>query len=160
MQICSVLDQAFGTTWAVNFGADITTLQNSEEYRKYLPLIFTLDWLNPLVGRGVSRAFSVELDGEYIYSLDSYYISQYVKYAYPGMITYILFILTAVGTQIYGMIKYRCAIFKATFAALVSYFVNLYYLDHLQTLKFMYLFTAISFAALLCMKKKESEESV
>ena len=96
MQITSVMDQFLGTSYSGIFGADTTTLDNSEEYRKYLPRIFQLDWLNPWIGRGVSRVFSAQIDGIYIKSIDNFYVSQYIKYGYPGMIAYILFIVVAI----------------------------------------------------------------
>lgn len=153
MQITTLIDQAFDTEFSVNFGADITTLKNSEGYREFLPLIFKLDWLNPLVGRGVKNGFGAELynslgEVEYIDSVDNYYICQYIKYAYPGLITYLLFILVLVVTMFVAIHKYKSGTMKLLLIGTLSYFYNLWWLDALQTLKFEYVVIAIFYALL------------
>lgn len=162
MQVTSVLDQVFGTEWSAQFGADIQTLSNSEEYRKYLPRIFTLDWLNPLVGRGVKRGFGAEFDGVYISSVDNYYICQYIKYAYPGLISYLAFMISSFASMIWGIIKYKTPIFKIALIASGCYYLNLWWMDALQTLKYEYIVLAIFYAVLLAKKdetKRRKEES-
>lgn len=146
MQITSVMDQFLGTSYSGIFGADTTTLDNSEEYRKYLSRIFQLDWLNPWIGRGVSRVFSAQIDGIYIKSIDNFYVSQYIKYGYPGMIAYILFIVVAIVFLIRAAWKYHSCVFKLVLIATVCYFFNLWWLDALQTLKFEYVLLAIACA--------------
>lgn len=153
MQIASVVDQVFGTSYAARFGADATTLENSELYREFLPLIFTLDWLNPILGRGTSFS-GAEINGVYIQSIDNYYVQQYIKYAYPGMISYIVFILVTIGSMIYAIYKYKSGICKIAFIATICYFINLWWLDALQTLKFEYITIAIFYAYILVKKKK------
>lgn len=157
LQITMMIDQIFGTEFSVKYGADLTVLENSEGYRKYLPRIFTLDYLNPLVGRGIKRGFGAEFVTEtgemvYIQSIDNYYVQQYIKYAYPGLISYCLFILTTVITMIYNIIKYKSGIYKVLLIAVCCYFFNLWYLDALQTLKFVYVIIALFFADLLLRK--------
>lgn len=146
MQLASLIDQFFGTEYAAYFGAEVTRLDDSEEYRKMLPLIFTLDWLNPLVGRGVSRSFGAEINGFYIISIDNYYVSQYIKYAYPGLITYVMIIVSTVTGMIVAIKKYKSPVFKMTFVGTVCYFINLWWLDALQTLKYEYIIIAIFYA--------------
>lgn len=154
MQIASVIDQIFGTEYAVLFGAETTRLEDSEEYRKRLPLIFTLDWLNPLVGRGVSRGFGVEIDGYYIHSIDNYYVSQYIKYAYPGLVSYVVIILATVGTMLSGIVKHKSNIIKMAFVGTVCYFINLWWVDALQTLKYEYIIIAIFYATYMILEEK------
>lgn len=147
-QIASVIDQFFNTNFAIKYGIDTETLQNSEDYRKVLPLIFKLDWLNPLVGRG--RGFGgAELNGVYVHSIDNYYVLQYIKYAYPGMISYILFMLVMLLVFIRNLLKKsrNTAVTKVVFIGAVMYFFNLWWVDALQTLKYMYIFIAIFYAA-------------
>lgn len=163
MQVTSMIDQVFGTEYSAYFGADITTLKNSEEYREYLPMIFSLDWLNPIVGRGVKRSFGAEfprVDGGMIYirSIDNYYVSQYIKYAYPGLISYSAFIAVVLIMMIKAISRYKSGIFKVIFIATCCYFYNLWWLDALQTLKFMYIFIAIFCAYLMIFMKYEVSE--
>ena len=162
MQITSVLDQVFGTEMAAYFGADVNTLKNSEAYREFLPRIFTLDWLNPILGRGVKRSFGADIvtpDGGVVYisSVDNYYICQFIKYAYPGLICYCLFLLVIVITMIRTIIKLKRGIFKVLFIAVLCYFVNLWWLDALQTLKFVYVIIAIFYACKLALESDEAQ---
>lgn len=155
MQITSVIDQVFGTEWAINFGADVSTLNNSEEYRKYLPLIFTLDWLNPIIGRGASATFGAQFGDVYVHSIDNYYVSQYIKFAYPGLVSYCLFILMAIGMMIYVSIKYKSGICRLILIATFCYFVNLWWVDSLQTTKYMYIVVAIFYSYYLIIRDEE-----
>lgn len=152
LQITTLIDHAFDTELSVKFGADINTLKNSEDYRGFLPQIFTLDWLNPLVGRGSNSNFGAEFyDPErgakvFIHSVDNYYVNQYIKYAYPGMITYSIFILVTGITMICKMVKYKSEVIRALFIGFVCYFYNLWWVDALQTLKFVYVIIALFYA--------------
>ena len=160
MQITSVIDQVLGTELSGLFGADVTTLQNSENYRKVLPKIFTLDWLNPLIGRGMKRGFGAEIDGIYVQSVDNYYVAQYIRYAYPGLVSYVLFIGTNIVIMIKNSIKYKSALCKLILVATVCYYVNLWWLDALQTLKYEYIMIAIFFAFILQKKDEGKKEDV
>ncbi len=155
MQITSVLDTVLGTEISAFFGADVETLNNSEAHREVLPKIFTLDWLNPWVGRGVKRGFSVEIDGIFVHSVDNYYVVQYIKYAYPGLVSYVLFMITTLVAVIKGIVKYKSVLCKLSLVAIISYFFNLWWLDSLQTLKYAYIVIAIVCAYLL---SKEDEQ--
>lgn len=163
MQITTLIDQAFDTELAANFGVDTTTLKNSEEYRKYLPKIFELDWLNPLIGRGVKRSFSAAIPTEtggmvYLSSIDNYYVVLYIRYAYPGMIVFISYILLMVGFLTYGGIKYRSGILKLCAVGIGVYFFNLWWLDALQTTKFQYAIGAIGIAYYFLLKNLEKQK--
>lgn len=144
-QLMSVVDQVFGTSYAGKFGVDTTTLENSTNYRKYLPYIFKLDWLNPIIGRG-NRFFGAEIEGVYIKSIDNYYVSQYIKYAYPGLISYVLFIIISAVILIREIYKRKSGLAKMVLIGFGCYFLNLWWLDTLQTLKFIYFLLAIFFA--------------
>ena len=163
MQITILIDQVLGTEIAVNFGADVTTLNNSEVYREYLTEIFKLDWLNPLLGRGVQRAFGASVvteDGEtiYIQSVDNYYIVQYIKYAYPGLFTYLAYIITGIVTMAKNLFKTKSELTKILLVGFCFYYINLWWVDSLQTLKFVYIFVAIFFAQLIWQKDREKAE--
>lgn len=158
MQIASVIDTALGTRYSELFGAEIGRLDSSEEYRRYLPEIFSLEWLNPILGRGVKRTFGAEFygtDGAWVVikSVDNYYVAQYIKYAYPGLFTYLIFIVTGVVTLLRNAYRFRCALFSLIAIALTVYFVNLWWVDALQTLKFVYAYLALTFATIIHLKK-------
>ncbi len=144
-QIMSVVDHALGTNYAANFGVDTTTLENSTLYREALPYIFTLDWLNPLVGRG-TKFSGAEVHGVYMHSCDNYYVSQYIKYAYPGLISYVLFMLVSLVVLIRQIYTKSSAIAKTVLIGGVFYFINLWWVDSLQTTKFLYILIAIFYA--------------
>lgn len=155
MQLMSVVDQICGTSYAALYGADTSTLIGSEEYRKVLPLIFQLDWLNPFIGRGVSHSFSAYINGVYIMSIDNFYVSQYIKYAYPGLATYVLFILANLCTMLYATIKYKSGIAKLALIGTSCYFLNLWWLDTLQTQKYIYILIALFYAFYFARKDEE-----
>lgn len=153
-QITSVIDQFFDTNYAIKYGVDTQTLKNSEEYRKVLPLIFELEWLNPIVGRG--RGFSgAEINGFFIHSIDNYYVMQYIKYAYPGMISYILFMVVQLIVFVVNLVKRSSysVVTKFVFIGSIVYFINLWWVDALQTLKYLYIYIAIFYAA--CLEDKD-----
>ena len=153
----SVVDQLFGTTYAAAYGIDSSTLQNSSNYREVLPYIFTLDWLNPLVGRGTHFG-GVEIQGVYVHSIDNYYVSQYIKYAYPGLVSYVLFLAVTLITLIHEIYKYKSGLAKMVLIGAGCYFLNLWWLDALQTLKFVYLLLAVFFACQLERKDHEKRK--
>lgn len=155
MQITSVIDHVFGTEYSADFGSEIVRLQDSENYRKFLPRIFTLDWLNPIVGRGVKRPFGAEIDGVYIQSIDNYYVQQYIKYAYPGLVTYVIFIISVVVMMVRQLIKTNSALVKVCLVGTIVYFYNLWWVDALQTLKFEYIIIAIFYAFVMQSKKEK-----
>ena len=163
MQITVVIDHVFGTSLSVNFGADVSRLNDSEGYREYLPLIFGLDWLNPLVGRGVQKSFGAQVigpNGEIVYlvSIDNFYVVQYIKYAYPGMFSFIAFIITGLVTMIKKLFRYKSDLTKILLVGFCCYFVNLWLVDALQTMKFLYIFVAIFFAELFWQKDRSKAE--
>ena len=158
MQIASVIDTALGTRYSELFGSEIGRLDSSEEYRRFLPQVFTLDWLNPILGRGVKRSFGAEFIGEdgvlvYIQSVDNYYVAQYIKYAYPGLIAYLWVIAASLGALFRSGFRYKCALFTLIAIALSIYFINLWWVDALQTLKYVYALLALAFGAIIHLKK-------
>lgn len=144
-QMMSLVDQLLGTSYAANFGVDVATLQNSESYRKALPYIFTLDWLSPWVGRG-SRFGGAEINGVFVKSIDNYYVQQYIKYAYPGLVSYILFMLVIVVVLVRYYVKTKSALTIVLLVGMFFYYFNLWWVDALQTLKYVYIFVAIFYA--------------
>lgn len=164
MQITVLIDHVLGTEIAVNFGADMTTLNNSENYREYLPEIFKMDWLNPLLGRGIQPGFGASVIAEngetiYIKSVDNYYIVQYIKYAYPGLFTYLAYIITGAITMVRNLFKTKSELTKILLIGFCCYYINLWWVDALQTLKFIYIYLAIFFAQLIWQKDREKAEN-
>lgn len=160
MQITVLIDQVLDTQISVNFGADITTLNRSETYRIYLPEIFKLDWLNPLIGRGVKNGFQANVTTEngdiiFIQSVDNYYIVQYIKYAYPGFFAYLAYIITCLVTMVRNLFKTRSELTKILLIGFCCYYINLWWVDALQTLKFVYIYVAVFFAQLIWQKDME-----
>lgn len=146
LQFSSVIDELLGTQYALNYGADINTLYNSSTYRSLLPEIFKLDWLNPIVGRGSGYVFTWYYNGYYIKSIDNYYVATYIRYAYPGTVAYILFMIRIFGDIIFFTFKKSSNFSKALLVGISCYFINLWWLDTLQTIKYVYILVAIYLA--------------
>ena len=151
LQITSLVDSLFGTTYSVNYGANLLQLQQSKAYRDLLKEIFKVQWLNPILGIGRSRGFKSMINGRKIASIDNFYIAEYVRYAYPGMISYIL-VLAYMGLRmLYDIYKTHSAAIRMCFIGTAFYCLHLYIADSLQTFKYLY----VLFALYLCADKKE-----
>lgn len=143
MQVASIYDELAGTEYAVKFGAEVNRLQESSDYRKMLPYIFTLNWLNPLVGRGSTYVMNVKIGTTYIQSIDNFYVAQYIRFAYPGLVTYVVFLFSVLKSMYQTSKKYKSGIVKCMFIGSLCYFINLWWLDTLMTLKYVYILFAI-----------------
>lgn len=137
--VISSVDGALGTNLNEQlFGIHSAQLEDSAQYRKYLPLIFGLDWLNPYVGRGTKYKLSLYIYGYLIQSIDNFYINQYVKLAYPGLATTIVLILANVRFVFSGMMISRDPFYKVLMVAFFAYFLNLWFADSLGTLDYVF----------------------
>lgn len=151
LQFASIIDSVFGTEYSVMFGGDLSALGSSSNYRDQLIHIFAVDWLNPMIGLGRKRSFSSEVNGSFIKSIDNFYIAEYVRYAYPGLISYVLFIFYHAVGLLKKMIHTKKSIYKMLFVGVICYLVNLLWVDSLQTLKYLY----IHFAIFICLSLDE-----
>ncbi|WP_066716500.1 hypothetical protein [Clostridium sp. Marseille-P299] len=143
LQVTSLYDELAGTEYAVKFGAEVIRLQDSSNYRKMLPYIFTLDWLNPLIGRGSTYVLSVKIGSIYIKSIDNFYVAHYIRFAYPGLITFVVFMLCVLKSMHRTARDHKSGIVKSMFIGSLCYFINLWWLDSLMTLKYVYILFAI-----------------
>ena len=143
LQITSVVDQIFGTNYSSLYGANVDLLEASSDYRDQLPYIFTLSYLNPFFGQGRKFRFIDEINGVLIKSIDNYYVAEYIRYAYPGLISFILFTFyTTIVICKYGF-KKESALCKCLGVGCICYLSMLYTVESLATLKFLYLLFAL-----------------
>lgn len=143
LQVASIYDELAGTEYAIKYGAEVNRLQESSNYRKMLPYIFTLDWLNPLIGKGSTFVLNVKIGEIAIQSIDNFYVAQYIRFAYPGLITYVVFMFGVLKLMYVTAKKYKSGIIKCMFIGSLCYFINLWWLDTLMTLKYVYILFAI-----------------
>ena len=158
MQITSVVDEVFGTSYSVKWGADLTLLSQSSDYRDYLPRIFTVEWLNPLLGQGTNASVGFEFDGVYIHSIDNFYVATYIRYAYPGLVAWVLFQIMSMFYSFKCAIKRKSGICMAIGIALMIYYINLYYADYLMTSKYMFILLSI-YAAFYSLRYQEEDRT-
>ncbi len=144
LQITSVIDEIFGTSISLNYGAELI-IQQSSDYRDYLWYVFQVDWLNPLVGIGRTRGtyFATEINGVSLLSLDNYYIAEFVRYAYPGMFAMIFLFCFIIYKMAKRVISDKDMYSKACLIGTLGYVGSLYFVDTLGTLKYLYLLLAI-----------------
>lgn len=157
MQITSLIDEALGTEYAALFGADTTWLADSTSYRSYLPKIFGVEWLNPLVGQGANASFVFAIEDMYLKSIDNFYVALYIRYAYPGLVTYVLFFLATIISMVKKYVQNHSGACIALAIGMTAYCVSLYWVDYLQTTKYMYILVAIFFA--FCDEKVRRRDS-
>jgi hypothetical protein len=155
LQIANMIDSIFGTEYSLMFGGNTEALSSSSNYREQLKYIFTVSWLNPLLGIGRKRSFSAEINGSYIKSVDNFYIAEYVRYAYPGFFSYIFFMVYYLVGAIRRSISEKSAVYMAAFIGIGFYMINLKWVDSLQTLKYMYIW----FAIFICMERNRQTNS-
>ena len=72
------------------------------------------------------------------------------------MIAYILVIITTVVTMCKGVLKYKSSVMQMALVGTVCYFINLWWVDALQTLKYEYIIIAIFYAAYMVLEEKQS----
>lgn len=135
----NVVDSVFGTSYAAKYGTDMESLYNSNYYRKLLPQIFSLDYLNPMIGRGLSYQFSCVIGGYWIRSIDNYYVGIFITYAYPGLVAFITFQVSMIIKSIKNIVTKRRIVSKTVLIILACYFLSLWYLDQLQTYRYVYI---------------------
>lgn len=143
LQVTSLIDSVFDTTYSVAYGADILQLRQSKAYRELLKEIYHVDWINPVLGIGRKRGFRSLVNGRVVKSIDNFYIAEFVRYAYPGMFSYVLFLLGMGCGMFRNMIKTRSAVIRMCFIGMVMYCLNIKVVDSLQTFKYLYVLFAI-----------------
>ena len=151
LQITSVVDTLLGTSFSIKYGANLSLLTASSSYRDQLKGIFGVSWLNPLLGIGRKRNFIAVVNGVTMASIDNHYIAEYIRYAYPGMISYIFFLGANLYLMIKDILKSRSSLMRVLFISTALYCTMLYVVDSLMTLKYLY----INFALFACMETKE-----
>ena len=158
LQLSTVVDEMFGTSYAVRYGVDSTSLANSTSYRDALLDIFTVNWLNPWLGQGSGYHFSWYIPGgATIHSIDNFYVASYIRYGYPGLVVYSLLILQAVGEMLRAGIRRKDRTMLCMALAVCGYFLNLWWMDTLQTIKYAYLPIALFWAVSAEIREKESD---
>ncbi len=145
LQVTSVLDTILGTSMAVSYGAEMERLDNSTYYRQVLPKVFFVPYLNPILGRGVSRHSSFQIDGISIISIDNFYVAQYIRYAYTGLISYMWFVVASWIDMFKYWLKKKEGIIIAFAVAILCYYINLWWMDALQTLRYIYAVIAVAY---------------
>lgn len=137
--ILQVVDFIIGTNYAEAYGVDTLSLYNSNYYRTLLLNIFSLDYLNPWLGRGTTYHFSYVIEGYWIQSIDNYYVGLYVLWGYPGLVAFLVMSLRMVFKAVGGIFRYKNRLCLVILIILISYYIGLWYLDQLQTYKYIYI---------------------
>ncbi len=147
LQLTSLVDTIFNTTYSAAYGADLLQMQQSKAYRDLLKEIYHVDWVNPILGLGRKRAFRSLVNGRVVKSIDNFYIAEFVRYAYPGLYSYVLFLGYMIFRMVRDFIKTRSGIIRMCLCGTVMYCLNIKVVDSLQTLKYLYVLFAIYICA-------------
>ncbi len=158
LQITSIIDEIFDTNFSVDYGASYTRLQDSSIYRTFLPQIFSSEALNPLIGKGTEYLFTWFHEGYYIKSIDNFYVATYIRYAYPGLVSYCLFVFASLITMLRTFIKRNSGIAGCMFIGSACYFINLWWMDTLQTIKYFYILLAFYYTYSFTFNDKEENK--
>lgn len=153
----SAVDEILGSSYALYFGANAQTLYNSSYYRELLWQNTILgDWLNPWLGRGGNYNFAMYIEGYYILSCDNFYVGQYITYAWPGVITWLLMSGSFLVSAIKQWVRKRNRLMLTIIVSIVCYFISLWYLDQLQTFPFMIAVFGLIYGAWYLENKRNS----
>lgn len=144
--IFSGVDEVLGTEYALNFGADAKMLFDSSYYRELLFKHTILDdWLNPWMGRGGNYQFGMFIENYRIYSVDNFYVGQYITYAYPGLVTWLAMSFSFLKQMLHNILIKHDKLSWVLMVSFVCYFISLWYLDQLQTFQIMFIVFALTY---------------
>lgn len=150
MNAIQIFDQIFGTQFTLErYGYwQYAIISNSTEYREYLPQIFFSPNLNPLLGQGnQGDGVSFTAGGYFIQSVDNFYVLQYIRYAWPGVIATIFCFVGYIVESIRCWLgSVRSNVMLAFLVAFVLYFVNLWTVADLGTFKYLFAAGAVMYA--------------
>lgn len=140
LNVCQIIDQVFGTHFTLDrYGYwQYAMSMNSTDYRAELTQLFFAPELNPFLGRGnQGDAISFVSGGFLIESIDNFYVLQYIRYAWPGVFATVF---------CFAGLAYRCItswrkcgknpVFLSFFVAFCAYYINLWTVAELGTMKF------------------------
>lgn len=146
--IFSAVDAVLGTNYSVDYGADAQVLYNSSYYRELLwKNTFLGNWLNPWLGRGGNYNFGMYIEGYRIYSCDNFYVMQYITYAWPGVITWLVMSVSFLLCAVKRFARSRDIIWLVCIVSIICYYISLWYLDQLQTFPYMMSIFALIYGA-------------
>ncbi|MGL6199650.1 MAG: hypothetical protein ACRC3H_12025 [Lachnospiraceae bacterium] len=143
ISVANTIDTVFDSSFAEALGTDTSIYELSQDYRKILPKIFTLDWLSPIIGMGYGYQLIWNYNGVSVSSIDNYYVNQYIKVAYSGLLCQCLFYLAMLGTALKGRFMYGSRLSIVTFYSCFFYFINLWWVDALGTLDYVFVLFAM-----------------
>lgn len=149
-QIFYMIDELFDTQFAVDFGGDVS-ISNSSIARERLWKIFDYPGMNPVLGSGVTEKKFFYIDNWRVTSVDNFYVNQYIKFAYPGLIATICMFATYLWNCVRGFWVYHSSVFLLCLISGAAYMGNLIVVDELATIK--YFFFLLAFTKVLIQNK-------
>lgn len=142
-QIFYVVDELFDTQIAVDFGGDVS-ISSSSIARERLWKIFNYPGMSPILGIGVTEKRSFYIDNWMVTSVDNFYVNQYIKFAYPGVIATICMFAAYLWNCICAFKRYHSSIFLICLISGAAYMVNLMFVDELATMKYFFFLLAFT----------------
>lgn len=151
----SAVDAILGSSYAVQFGANEQTLYNSTYYRELLFKNTILsDWLSPWIGKGGNYNFAMYIEGYNIVSVDNFYVGQYITYAWPGLILWILMSLSFFISMLKLVVRHKEMLGYVFMVSFICYYISLWYLDQLQTYPIMAAVFGMTYGNMILAHKK------
>lgn len=146
LNIAQVVDEIFGTEFTSSFGVHrAAVLQSSNDYRDYLPLVFFSEQFDPLIGIGQSGSdtssgkFGFWIEDRWIVSIDNFYVLQYIRYAWPGVVAIaFVFFYFAISAVFRWKHDRRMKIALSLSVGFVVYFAALWFVADLGTFKYLF----------------------
>lgn len=164
LNVFQIVDQIFDTHFTLDrYGYWQHALAiNSTDYRSELTQLFFSPDLDPILGRGnQGDTISFVSGGFYIESIDNFYVLQYIRYAWPG-VTATLFCFVGLVFRCLSLWRKsgRNSIYLAIGVAFVAYYINLWTVAELGTMKFYLAVFAIACALATCWGRATGDSSM
>lgn len=145
-----VIDELFGTEYAVNFGG-VREVANSSKYREALWKIFDMENYQTLFGKGNSVVLNAIIDGFFVESIDNYYVNAYLRFGILGLLALIwLFLVYVVKLFTRIVKKENASLAILGLTILIGYIISLFVVDELGTMRYMMI--VLSILSIFCIK--------
>ena len=140
-----IVDEVFGTSFALNYGGDIS-IKYSSDARDVLWKIISSSQFNKFIGKGTNYSLSFYIGSKLVVSVDNWYMLQYIYYALPGLFMMIIIFVKSINNTIRLYRSTRNSVFLASLIAIFGYLCNLAVAAAFNTMTYFFIILAYIYA--------------
>lgn len=143
--LCYVIDEIFGTDFALNFGGNIS-IRDSSNAREVLWGIISSNQFDKLIGKGTSYSLVFYIGHKLVVSIDNWYMLQYIYYALPGLFTMVFIFVIAIKKACSRYFSEKNCIYLAILISSIGYLCNLMVSAAFNTMTYFFIILAYLYA--------------